>query len=67
MIGLSDLTLKFFTRHNNIVKAYIELNKENLITYIKSQITIHACYDEKQRIESLIEYVSINYFLLLIS
>lgn len=58
---LSGLILKSFTRHNNIVKAYIELNKENnkenLITYIKSQITIHAGYDEKQRIESLIEYV----------
>ena len=61
MIGLSGTILKSFTRHNNIVKAYIELNKENnkenLITYIKSQITIHAGYDEKQRIESLIEYV----------
>lgn len=41
MIDLSGLTLKSFTRHNNIVKAYIELNKENLITYIKSQITMN--------------------------
>lgn len=59
--GLSGSILKSFTRHNNIVKSYIKLckeyNKENLITYIKSQITINAGYDEKQHIESLIKYV----------
>ena len=69
--GLSSSILKSFIRHNNIVKAYIEFNKaininnnpnykEKLILYIKSQITINAGYDEKQRIESLIEYVQKN-------
>jgi hypothetical protein len=38
--------------------------KEKLITYIKSQITINAGYDEKQRIESLVKYIlQKNYFL----
>ena len=72
---LSGLILKSFIRHNNIVKAYIEFDKainykennpkykEKLITYIKSQITINAGYDEKQRVESLIEYVKNNNFL----
>jgi hypothetical protein len=62
--GLSGSILKSFIRHNNIVKAYIELikknNKENLILYIKSQITINAGYDEKQRIESLVKYILQN-------
>ena len=67
--GLSGSILKSFIRHNNIVKAYIELikknNKENLIIYIKSQITINAGYDEKQRIESLVKYIlQNNYFLI---
>ena len=64
IVGLSGSILKSFIRHNNIVKAYIELikknNKENLILYIKSQITINAGYDEKQRIESLVKYILQN-------
>jgi hypothetical protein len=62
--GLSGSILKSFIRHNNIVKSYIEFDKENtkenLLIYIKSQITIDAGYDEKQRIESLVKYVSEN-------
>ena len=68
--GLSGSILKSFIRHNNIVNAYIELdkenNKKNLITYIKSQITVNAGYDEKLRIESLIEYIKKNNLLFLI-
>jgi hypothetical protein len=70
--GLSGSMLKSFIRHNNIVKAYIEYTqektKEKIIIYIKSQLTVNAGYDEKQRIESLIKYVSENklsfYFLM---
>ena len=70
---LSGSILKSFIRHNNIVNSYIELDKENtkenLIIYIKSQLTTNAGYDENQRIESLIKYVSenkciISYFLM---
>ena len=65
--GLYGLILQSFIRHNNIVKAYIEFDKEKtkekLMLYIKSQITINAGYDEKQRVESLIEYVKNNNFL----
>jgi len=40
-------------------------NKEKLIIYIKSQITVNAGYDEKQRIESLVKYIlQNNYFLI---
>lgn len=58
---LTGVILKSFNRHNNMVKSYIEFTqektKEKLILYIKSQITINAGYDEKQRIESLVKYI----------
>ena len=76
--GLSGSILKSFIRHNNIVATYIDFdkainnkennsnnNKEKLILYIKSQITVNAGYDEKQRIESLVKYIlQNNYFLI---
>lgn len=43
-------------KENNINPNY----KEKLILYIKSQITVNAGYDEKQRIESLVKYVLQN-------
>jgi len=71
--GLSGSILKSFIRHNNIVATYIDFdkainnkennsnnNKEKLILYIKSQITVNAGYDEKQRIESLVKYILQN-------
>jgi hypothetical protein len=70
--GLSGSILKSFIRHNNMVKAYIELDKaininykEKLIIYIKSQITVNAGYDEKQRIESLVKYILQNNYILM--
>ena len=74
--GLSGSILKSFIRHNNIVKAYIDFDKatnninninnikEKFIIYIKSQLTVNAGYDEKQRIESLIKYVSENKYII---
>ncbi len=65
--GLSGYLLKLINKHNNMVKSYIKLckenSKENLITYIKSKISVNAGYDEKLLVESLIKYVLHNNYI----